>query len=122
MNETPPPRGIAFPFRVAGHVRAAEGPEKVAQNLRHLLSTRLSERVMLRDYGGGVHSRVHEPNDGTLRALVTYEIEQALVRYMPEVVLVAPPRLRSDGAELHVALEYRAGPAGDARTLELEIR
>lgn len=122
MNETPPPRGIAFPFRVAGHIRAAEGPEKLKQNLRQLLSTRLSERVMLRDYGGGVHRRVHEPNDGTLRALITYEIEQALVRYMPEVLLVAPPRLRTSGPELFVELEYRVGPAEGARTLELEIR
>jgi phage baseplate assembly protein W len=120
MNETPPPRGIAFPFRVVGHVRAAEGPEKLKQNLRQLLSTRLSERVMLRDYGGGVHRRVQEPNDGTLRALIAYEIEQALVRYMPEVVLVAPPRLRASGPELFVELEYRVGPA--TGTLELEIR
>lgn len=122
MNERPPPRGLAFPFRVAGHVRAAEGPEKLRQNMRQLLSTRLSERVMLRDYGGGLHRRVHEPNDGTLRALVTYEIEQALARYMPEVVLVAPPRLRAAGPELFVALEYRVGPEGVAGALELEIR
>lgn len=119
MNE--PRKGFAFPFRIAGHVRAASGPDKLARDMRHLLATRLSERALLRDYGGGLHQRVQEPNDDSLRTLVRYEIEQALNRYLPEVVLTAPPRLRASGSELTITLEYRADPGEAVRSLEFEI-
>src|SRR5947199_7502626 len=51
--------GFAFPFRIGGGgISRASSFEKLEQNVRHLLSTRLSERVMLRTYGGGVHQRL----------------------------------------------------------------
>lgn len=118
----PPLLGFAFPFRIAGGgISPASGFDKIEQNVRHLLSTRLGERVMLRTYGGGVHHRLQSPNDATLRALVKHEIEQALRLYMPEVQLTAPIQLSSDEEELTIIVEYVADPRDLVRRLELQI-
>ncbi len=117
-----PLTGFAFPFRIAdGRVARAGGSEKVAQNLRHLLATRLGERPMLRDYGGGVHHRLQEANDAALRALIKHEIEQALASFMPELRLTAPLELSADQERLTVAFEYAADPGEVVRRLEIEV-
>jgi|SRR5688500_5423301 phage baseplate assembly protein W len=119
---TGPLIGIAFPFRIVqGGVQRSVGFEKLEQNLMHLLSTRLRERVMLRNYGAGVHHRLQEPNDAPLRALIRYEIEQALRIFMPEVRLTAPIRLVPDEAQLTIFIEYQANPQDIVRRLEIRL-
>jgi phage baseplate assembly protein W len=126
--------GFAFPFRiepprrdpVTGHrlggtVMRARGPEKVAADLRHLLGVRLGERLMLRTYGGGIHHRLQEPNDATLRSLIRHELEQALRAFFPEVRLQGPLLLTSRGSELRIQLDYRASAADVVRRLEIEL-
>jgi phage baseplate assembly protein W len=113
--------GFAFPFRVDGGVKRARDFEKIEQNVRHLLSTRLGERPMLRTYGGGVHHRLQAPNDETLSALIEYEIEQALLLYLPEVQLVAPLTLTTREEELRITLEYRADPQEAIRRLQITV-
>ncbi len=99
--------GFAFPFRVvAGRIQRAEGDEKLKQNIRHLLSTRLNERLMLRSYGGAVHQRVQATNDSTLRSLVRHEVEQTLRLFMPQVRLTAPLHVESEGSQLNITIEY----------------
>jgi phage baseplate assembly protein W len=114
--------GFAFPFRiVGGGVGRALDFEKIEQNVRHVLSTRLGERLMLRTYGGGVHHRLQSPNDATLRALVRHEIEQALRVHLPEVRLTSPLRLDSREEELTIVIEYTANPRDLVRRLELRV-
>jgi phage baseplate assembly protein W len=76
---------------------------------------------MLRDFGGGVHQRLQEPNDGTLRALVHHEIEQALRTFLPEVRLVSPLRLRAEEEVMTVTVDYVADPNDVVRRLELQV-
>jgi phage baseplate assembly protein W len=114
-------RGIAFPFRIDGGIARAAGFEKLEQDVRHLLSTRLGERTMRRDFGGGVHHHLQEPLDSTLQALVRHEIEVALRTYMPEVELLGPIAIEAGGAELHVALDYVADPTAAARRLAMTL-
>jgi phage baseplate assembly protein W len=113
--------GIAFPFRIERGVNRARGFDKIEQNVRHLLSTRLGERAMLRSYGGGVHHRLQEPNDSTMRALIKHEIEQALRAFMPEVRLTAPIRISASESEMTVVVEYIADPQDVVRRLTLQI-
>ena len=114
--------GIHFPFRIDnGSVARSSQHEKVRQNLRHLLSVRLGERQMRRDYGGAVHQRVQGANDGTLRSLVRHEIELALRGYLPEARLTSPLHLEADESVLTVTIEYRANPADVIRRLALEL-
>jgi phage baseplate assembly protein W len=113
--------GIAFPLRIIGGVVRSSDNAKIADDLRHLLSTRLGERTMLRVYGGGVHHRLQEANDSTLRALVKHEIEQGLRAFMPEVELVAPMQIRANGEEMTIAITYRADPLDVVRRLEINV-
>jgi phage baseplate assembly protein W len=119
---TPELRGVAFPFRIhKGGLRQTAGFEKVIENVRHLLGTRLGERVMLRTYGGGAHHRLQEPNTSTLRTILRHEMEQALRTYMPEVRLTAPIQLTARESELRIAIEYKASPRNAVRRLELVL-
>jgi len=115
-------QGFAFPFRIEnGGIARAEGFEKIRQNIIHLLSTRLGERVIRRTYGGGAHHRLQSPNDTTLRALVKHEIEQALSLHFPDLRLVAPLKVTAKEAELKIVLEYAALPEDIVHRLELQI-
>lgn len=80
-----PLRGFAFPFRVDpnGGVAFAEGPDKLRQNIVQLLLTDLGERVMRRDYGGGLRAILHDPNNDALRAVVQHQVRKALTRWEP---------------------------------------
>lgn len=119
---TLPLSGPAFPFRVVnGAVSRAHGFEKVEDDVRHLLSTRLGERLMLRGYGGGVHHRLHMPNDATLHAVVKHEIQQALRTFLPEVRLAGPIRVGGGGEKLRISLDYTADPRDIVRRVELEL-
>ena len=114
--------GFAFPFRVEnGGVRASDGFEKVKEDVRHLISTRLGERAMLRTYGGGVHHRLQEPNDSTLAALVRHEIEQALRRHLPDVRVLGGVGVRAVDNMLEVSFDYVAAPDDLVRRMELTV-
>ena len=113
--------GIAFPFRVLGGVQVNTDEAKIADDVRHLLSTRLGERVMLRSYGGGAHHRLQEANDSTMRALIKHEIQEGLRAFMPDVELVAPLRVVGTEDELTITITYRADPLDVVRRLEIQI-
>ncbi len=113
--------GFAFPFRINGGVTRARDDKKIGANLRHLLSTRLGERVMLRAYGGGVQSHLQAAHDATLRALIRHEIEEALRIFMPEVKLAAPVRMSASESVLTITVEYRADPHDVIQRLELRL-
>lgn len=100
-------RGMSMPFRVdGGRIRQSAGADKVADDLRHLLSTRLSERVLRRSYGGGMQHQLQQPNDDTARTLIRHEIELALRDHLPLARLTSPIRLTLDESELTVTFDY----------------
>ena len=118
---TAPLSGTAFPFRVLGGVQRSSGADKVADDVRHLLSVRVGERMMRRTYGGGAHHRLQEANDETLRTLLKHEIEEGLRVFMPEVALTEPIRLVGREEEITVVISYRADPAAVVRRLEIRL-
>ena len=83
-----PIRGFAFPFRFdAGSVVFLEGADKLRNNIVQLLLTDVGERVMHRDYGGGLRALVHDPNNDALRAVVQHQLGKSLVKWEPRVQL-----------------------------------
>lgn len=97
------PRGVAFPFRIdpaTGGVRRAGGDEKIKENLRHLLLTGIGERVMRRDYGGGLRELVHDPNNDALRAIVQHRIAKAVAQHEPRIELQAVVVTQLDGTRV----------------------
>ncbi|MHB1241946.1 MAG: GPW/gp25 family protein [Gaiellaceae bacterium] len=107
-NGALPLRGVAFPFRIdarSGGVAATEGPRKLTENLQHLLLTRIGERLMLRDYGGGASLLVQENiNDGLL-AVARQQIGAAMLRYEPRALPQDISVLSHEG-ELFVRIQY----------------
>src|SRR3954447_5385454 len=91
--------GPAIPFRLGadGRVAMTSGTDKVRQNLRAVLATRLGERLMRRDFGTRIASLVHDPNDEALAALVTSEARDALLRWEPRLMVSATRAERVEG-------------------------
>jgi hypothetical protein len=115
-------QGFAFPFRVeSGGVQRSDGFDKVKEDVRHLIATRLGERAMLRTYGGGVHHRLQDPNDSTLAALVKHEIEQALRLHIPDVRVIGGVGVRAIESVLEVSFDYVAAPDDIVRRVELTV-
>ncbi len=115
-------KGVAFPFRIdRGRVAQSTGFDKVEQDVVHLLSVRLGERTMLREYGGGVHRRREQPNSPAFAALVRHEIEAALRTYMPDLRLTGPLTVVAEEWRLTVEIQYVAAPGDILRRLEVQL-
>jgi hypothetical protein len=102
------PAGMAFPFRIdptSGGVAWASGPQKIRDDLRVLLATRLGERPLQRDFGSRIHTLVHEGNDQVVADLVRRQAHEAVVRWERRVMVTRASIVQSDG-ELRLALEY----------------
>jgi phage baseplate assembly protein W len=114
--------GLSFPFRIErGGVAGATGLDKIEEDVIHLLSVRLGERTMLREYGGGVYRRREQPNSPALAALVRHEIEAALRTYMPDLRLTAPLTVVAVESQLTVQIQYTAAPGDVLRRLEVVL-
>jgi phage baseplate assembly protein W len=82
-------RGFSIPFRIGpgGGVAQESEAEKLKENIIHILLTGVGERVMRRDYGGGIRQLVHDPNNDALRALVQHQIGKSIGQWEPRVLL-----------------------------------
>jgi len=101
-------KGVAFPFRIdpaTGGVALARGPDKIRQNVRLILGTRLGERPMLREFGTRLPSLVHDPNDAVLADLAQRQAKEALLQWEPRI-LVAETRVEQSEGELRMRLSY----------------
>jgi phage baseplate assembly protein W len=117
---TAPLAGAALPFRiVGGRVATAHAAEKAASDVRHLLSTRIGERVLRRGYGGGVHQYLTEHDDQAIRSLLRHDVELALATHLPQLRLVGPVRVVGAGLELRLRVDYTIDPADVVRAVEV---
>jgi hypothetical protein len=75
--------GWKFPLQVtAGGSIALSGYEqRVQESIYLILSTAKGERVMLPDFGCGIHDLVFAPNNPQTLSAVVQEVRQALVTY-----------------------------------------
>jgi uncharacterized protein len=93
-------RGFSIPFRIGpnGGVAQESGPEKLKENLIHILLTGVGERAMRRDYGGGIRQLVHDPNNDALRALIQHQIGKSIGQWEPRVLLQGVTVTQEGGA------------------------
>jgi phage baseplate assembly protein W len=101
-------RGPAFPFRIdarTGGIAWETGPDKIRDDLRVLIGTRLGERPMQRDFGTRVHSLVHELNDDVTADILRRQAHEAVVQWERRVV-VTKARVERREAEIRLILQY----------------
>lgn len=101
-------KGLAFPFRidpVTGGVAIAAGRDKIRQNIRIILGTRIGERPMLRDFGSRLPGLVHDPNDDVLAELAQTQSKEALMQWEPRI-LVTGAKVEQNEGELRLQLSY----------------
>lgn len=83
-------RGTGFPFRIdaaSGRVAMSGGEEKIRENVRIIIGTRMGERPMLREFGTRISGLVHDPNDDVLVDIASNQAVDALLRWEPRIVV-----------------------------------
>ena len=119
-------RGISFPPRIGedGRLAWSAGAENIRESIRIILKTEIQERVMLPEFGGGLHSFLFEPNIVATHRLIEQRVTEALTRWEPrlrvkEVVAVEDPK--DDDAAL-VTIQYQLVATGAAEQMSLQVR
>jgi phage baseplate assembly protein W len=112
-------RGLKVPFRIdprTGGLSEAAGPEKIRQNIRMILGTRIGERPMLSQFGARLHSLVQEPNDAVLETALLRQLREALAAWEPRVVVTRATVTQKDG-EAALQLDYALSDEAISDTL-----
>jgi len=75
--------GWKFPLQVTpgGKLAQARYEQRIEESIYLILSTSKGERVMLPDFGCGIHDLVFAPNNAGTIAMVTQTVRKALVAY-----------------------------------------
>jgi phage baseplate assembly protein W len=117
--------GTAYPFRIdpaTGGFAVATGAEKVRQDLQVLLTTRLGERGLGRDFGTRLPSLVHDPNDDVLADVAVRQTAEAVLRWEPRVTVTSVDVDRDpDAGEVRLILTYRLIPEQTAGRLVVPL-
>jgi phage baseplate assembly protein W len=116
-------RGVAFPFRIdprSGRIATSADAEKLEDNVEHLLLTRIGERIVSRDYGGGVTQLFQDNINDGLIAVARHQISRALLRFEPRV-LPQEVGVRARGAELFLVVRYLQGVTPSLQTTVIPI-
>lgn len=83
--------GFAFPLQInpsTGGFAMAAYEADVEQAIFTILSTAKGERVMVPDFGCGMHDRVFSPNTATQANAVSADVREALTRWEPRIDLL----------------------------------
>jgi phage baseplate assembly protein W len=103
--------GFKFPMQINAHgaLALARQEERVAESIALILGTAHGERVMLPDFGCGIHRLVFEPNNEMTHGQVAYSVRRALVDFEPRIDVLD---VRVDCAEtepnlLLIRVDYR---------------
>ena len=79
--------GWKFPLQVTpgGKIAQAKYEQRIEESIYLILSSAKGERVMLPDFGCGIHDLVFAPNSAMTLTVVVQTVRQALVAYEPRI-------------------------------------
>lgn len=79
--------GWKFPLQVtpAGRIAQARYEQRIEESVFLILSTARGERVMLPEFGCGIHDLTFSPNTPGARAAIVDAVRTALVRFEPRI-------------------------------------
>jgi uncharacterized protein len=104
-------RGWKFPIRVngSGGLSWSSGADSIREAIWIILATPRRSRIMLPDFGCGIHDFLFAPNSANTRAGIEDAVKQALTRWEPrvDVTLVRASSAPEDPAVLLIEIETR---------------
>ena len=79
--------GWKFPLQVTpgGKMAQAKYEQRIEESIYLILSSAKGERLMLPDFGCGIHDLVFAPNNAMTLTVVVQTVRQALVAYEPRI-------------------------------------
>ena len=82
--------GWKFPLQVTarGTIATSSGNDRIDESIYQILGTAKGERVMMPDYGCGIHDLVFAPDNPVTLSQVSHDVREALVRYEHRVDLL----------------------------------
>jgi len=91
--------GWKFPLQVTpgGGIARARAEQRVEESIYLILSTAKGERVMMPDFGCGIHDLVFASNNAATQSLVVQSVRRALVAYEPRVDVLDVSADTADG-------------------------
>lgn len=103
--------GWAFPVKctASGKLMYQGGEEKIRQSIWLILSTAPGERVMLPEFGCGIHELVFEANTSAVRGLLQAKAREALIRWEPRIDVIEVRAETPHDARNHllIRIDYR---------------
>jgi phage baseplate assembly protein W len=103
--------GWRFPLQVtpAGKIAQARYEQRVEESIYLILSTSKGERVMMADFGCGIHDLVFAPNNPATLSIVVQQVREALVKYEPriDVLEIRPETAPEQPNLLLIRINYR---------------
>jgi phage baseplate assembly protein W len=104
-------QGWKFPIRVNGRggLSWSTGEDSIREAIWLILATPRRSRLMLPDFGCGIHDYLFAPNSAATRARIADEVTRALARWEPrvDVTLVRAMPAPEDPAVLMIEIETR---------------
>src|SRR3989442_9443332 len=79
--------GWKFPLQVTpgGTIAQARYEQRIEESIYLILSTAKGERVMLPEFGCGIHDLVFAPNNAATLTVAVQTVREALVAYEPRI-------------------------------------
>ena len=79
--------GWKFPLQVTpkGEIAKSSHEQRIEESIYLILSTAKGERVMMADFGCGIHDLVFEPNNSNILGMVAEDVRQTLTTYEPRI-------------------------------------
>jgi len=79
--------GWKFPLQVTpgGQIARARYEQRIEESIYLILSTSKGERMMLPEFGCGIHDLVFAPNNSTTIAVVVQTVREALIAFEPRI-------------------------------------
>ena len=79
--------GWKFPLQVTpgGKIAQAKYEQRIEESIYLILNTSKGERVMVPEFGCGIHDLVFAPNNAATLTVVVQTVREALVAYEPRI-------------------------------------
>jgi len=101
--------GWRFPLQVTpdGRIAQARYERRIEESVFLILSTARGERVMLPDFGCGIHDLTFSPNTPVARSAIVDAVRTALVRYEPRIDVLDVDTETQGENLLLIRIDYR---------------